>query len=136
MGEEGQKGKRGRGERGKRGMVRLPPFPSSPFSLGFGYPAATDDFVASIENRRLAGSDSALWFGKNNSHAVVFERSDRGWRRLVTIAHANLGAHGCVRFFQRDPVNTHGSEFTTQQIVLLANYDSVFCGVDVNDIER
>src|SRR6266568_4159283 len=99
-------------------------------------PSAADNFIAAIEDRRLARRDRALWLVKFYAGAIICERHNRRGRCRVTIADTDFCAHRLSRIVERDPIDTSRGESVAQQFIVVADDYTILLRIDPENIKR
>ena len=103
---------------------------------GLDDPTAAYDFVAIVEDGRLAGGDGALRSIKRRKNFVLARHFNDGPGWLVAVANLGLDAHGGVERGDGNPVQVAGAECLDGGLRFAAYGDLVRRIVDLDDVER
>ena len=93
-------------------------------------PTSADDFSAAIKDCGLTGCDGSLRLVACHRCASVRLRRNRRCRRRVTISDAHFCADWSRGAIKRNPINACGSELVTQQLIIVAHYDTILLRID------
>src|SRR6185369_5839478 len=100
------------------------------------YPAAANDFVAVIEDGRLAGSDGALRLVERGDDFAGDRRLKRSPGGLMAVTDLDFYAHGGGQLGNADPIELSRAQSRRGKFGVSANGDTVAGGINREHIER